>query len=447
MAAMVCHAQYRMVVMSDPHVMSKSLFEEPYGGAMLKTMQADLKVPEDSQYLFDQFIGLMLREKPQLVLVPGDLTRDGEKVSHEYVARRLGELKAAGINVYVIPGNHDMENPLAYSYHGDKAMKVPSVSEKEFMQIYKNCGYGEAVSTDTLTGSYMAYPADNLAVICMNSNIPNRYKARYVHGRLSAATLAWMERAAAKAHSEKRYIIAMVHHEVMLHHNQAETFAPTATTNMEKIKGQPSLSDVQNAFARAGIQVVLTGHYHIQSITDVNTLFDKLTDVSTGSLSGFPSPYRYMTLNDDGRLTITSATMFGNKTSKWPYTELSQKEMGRLRYMLQIYVPKLPGIKTNMTDAYSYLADKMETVLCALAAGDEAGHSPKKAYTECMDAFDRYVRHAYNHNVISVDKVKADPKGPYHQFSDLVRSIMYNYVGDRKHVNADNSVVIKLQTQ
>lgn len=32
-----------------------------------------------------------------LVLITGDLTKDGETVSHEYVVKKLDELKAAGI--------------------------------------------------------------------------------------------------------------------------------------------------------------------------------------------------------------------------------------------------------------------------------------------------------------------------------------------------------------
>ena len=181
-----------MMVLSDPHVMDTSLFDVPYGEAFMQAMQRDLKVNESSAQLFDKFVGIVLKERPQLLLVPGDLTKDGEKASHMYVAKRLAEIEAAGVQVLVVPGNHDMENPLAYGYHGNKAEHVPSVSEKEFREIYKDFGYAEAVSVDSLSGSYICYPLPGLAVGGLNTNIPNRMKSRYVHGRLWQQTLNWM---------------------------------------------------------------------------------------------------------------------------------------------------------------------------------------------------------------------------------------------------------------
>lgn len=439
--------QLSVMVMSDPHVFDASLYDVPYGEAYIQAMQRDLKVSESSQQLFNKFADIAIKEKPQLLLIPGDLTKDGERASHDYVARRLRDIEAAGTKVYVIPGNHDMENPLAYKYHGAKAERTASVSESEFRDIYREFGYGEAVAMDSLTGSYIAYPVPGLAILALNTNIPNRYKSRYVHGRLYQQTLNWVERVAGEARSNGRMVIAMAHHQLMQHHNQEDFFAPTAMTNMEKgIKGMPSIKEVQQTLARSGIHLVFTGHYHIQSVSDVETLYGKLTDVSTGSISGFPSPYRRATLNvQTGKVRITSATLFGNKTSQWPQTELAQREMDRLRYMVQVYVPKLPGVKTDMSDAYQYLATSYNKALCALAAGDETGHKPKEVYTECMSALDKYIRHALMYNAVKINSLRQQKDNPYQRTSDLISSIMYNYVGTRKHVNADNTLTLQLQ--
>lgn len=439
--------QVTMMVASDTHVMDKSLFDIPYGEAFIKAMQQDLKVAESSQQLFEQFATIAMRERPQLLLIPGDLTKDGERASHEYMARKLKEIEAGGTKVYVIPGNHDMENPKAVRYNGTKTERVPSVSEAEFREIYKDYGYSEAVSTDSVTGSYMVYPVPGLAIVCLNTNIPNQYKSRYVHGRLFRPTLTWIERAATKARLEGRYVIAMAHHELMQHHNQEDYFAPTAMLNMERgVKNLPALKEVQETLTRSGIHLVLTGHYHIQSVTDTETLHGRLTDISTGSLAGFPSPYRRMTLNiATGKMRITSATLYGNKPSRWPATDLAMKQRDRLRYMVQLYVPKVMGQKVNMTDAYSYLAEPFNKALCALAAGDENGHQPKQVYDQCMKAFDSYACHALNYNAINLNKVRTEKNGPYQKVRDLIRSIMYNYVGTTKHINTDNTYQITLR--
>lgn len=431
---------------SDPHVMSKELFDVPYGQAFLSYMSHDLKAMENSEKLFDEFTAKVIQEHPDILLLPGDLTKDGEKLSHLYMAGKLAEVRKAGIKVYVIPGNHDMENPMAYKYFGDKAEKVPSISEKEFVEMYHEDGYAQAVMTDTLTNSYMVYPTKDLAIICINSIIPNKYKYRAVHGRLSSRLLHWMEEAAAKARQEHRLVIGMMHHEILEHHDQASTFIPTAMVNMEKIKGQPSIGEVRNAFRRAGIEVVFTGHYHIQSIKTSSTLYGNITDVTTGALSGFPSPYRNVTIDTQkGIVKVTSATMFGNAMSKWPTTDLAKKEADRLQYMVRAYVPKIGNKATDMNEAYQYLAKPFGTALCALAAGDEQGHSPKKVVDECMKAWDNYVCHALQFNVVEINKIRTQKNGPYVRLRSLFTSIMNNYVTTRKNNTPDNSYTIRLK--
>ena len=437
--------QIKMMLASDPHVMSKELFDLPYGQAFLNYMGHDLKAMENSQQLFGDFTAKVIKEHPDILLLPGDLTKDGELVSHQYVSSKLDEVRKAGIKVYVIPGNHDMENPCAYQYKGDKTEKVPSVSEKEFVQMYYQDGYAQTVMTDTLSNSYMVYPKDGLALICINSIIPNKYKYRAVHGRVSSRLLRWVENAAAKARQEHRMVLGMMHHEILEHHDQTATFIPTAMVNMEKIKGQPSIGEVRNSLRRAGIEVLFTGHYHIQSIKTASTLYGSITDITTGALSGYPSPYRSITLDlQKGTMKVTSATMFGNATSKWPDTDLSRKEADRLKYMVRAYVPKITKT-TDMDEAYKYLAEPFGKALCALAAGDEQGHSPKKIIDECMKAWDNYVCHALQFNVIEINKLRTQKNGPYTKLRSLFTSIMYNYVNNRKNNTPDNTYTIKLK--
>jgi 3',5'-cyclic AMP phosphodiesterase CpdA len=97
-------------------------------------------------------------EKPDGILFNGDLTYNGERESHLALARYLDELERSGTRVYVIPGNHDINNPLARSFFRDHARVTESVSPREFEKIYRNFGYDEAVSRDRKTLSYVAEP-------------------------------------------------------------------------------------------------------------------------------------------------------------------------------------------------------------------------------------------------------------------------------------------------
>ena len=82
------------------------------------------------------------------VIIPGDLTRNGEYEGHKAFAKRLEEFeKETGIEVFVINGNHDINNYNASSFeNGESAVSVRSTLPEEFREIYANLGYDHAVS-------------------------------------------------------------------------------------------------------------------------------------------------------------------------------------------------------------------------------------------------------------------------------------------------------------
>ena len=57
----------------------------------------------------------------EYVLIAGDLTYNGEKNAHEALAARLAAFEAeTGLQVYVINGNHDINNSSATQYIADE---------------------------------------------------------------------------------------------------------------------------------------------------------------------------------------------------------------------------------------------------------------------------------------------------------------------------------------
>ena len=97
----------RIVVFSDPHVMAPELLVSE-GEAWTNYISGQRKMVDYSQALFDEMVAKIKDEiKPDLVLITGDLTKDGEQLSHKYVISKLDELRKVGIPTLVIPGNHD----------------------------------------------------------------------------------------------------------------------------------------------------------------------------------------------------------------------------------------------------------------------------------------------------------------------------------------------------
>lgn len=86
----------RICVISDTHVMAPSLLKQD-GKAFQDYLAADRKLLKESPELMDSAVARIRQAHPQALLITGDLTKDGEQVSHRYlVEHHLAGLDAAG---------------------------------------------------------------------------------------------------------------------------------------------------------------------------------------------------------------------------------------------------------------------------------------------------------------------------------------------------------------
>ena len=165
---MVAYPDTDFAVMSDIHYYDTSLGTT--GAAFEECLASDRKLLKQSAELASLAVDRIIESDVKFVLVSGDLTKDGEKINHEKVAEQLQRLVDAGIKVYVVPGNHDVNNPLAVKYVGDGTEPVENVLADDFAEIYKNCGYGDALMRDPNSLSYVAEPQDGLWIVALDSN-------------------------------------------------------------------------------------------------------------------------------------------------------------------------------------------------------------------------------------------------------------------------------------
>jgi 3',5'-cyclic AMP phosphodiesterase CpdA len=229
------------------------------------------------------------RERPDIVLLNGDLTYNGERESHVALARYLEELERSGARVYVIPGNHDINNPLARFFLKDHARPAESVSPREFEKIYRNFGYDEAILRDRKTLSYVAEPMRGLRLLMLDSNKYRKNRIlRYpeVSGAIPRSTQKWIRRAAARARKDGALLVAAMHHSLMDHH-------PLINKGFT-IDDAPALREL---FADLGITFVLSGHIHAQEISRRRTDSGSLIyDIATSALSVYPHQHGVLRL-------------------------------------------------------------------------------------------------------------------------------------------------------
>lgn len=289
-----------VAVASDVHVMAPALLQEEckaYG----EYMSSDRKMLRESPLLLDELTARLRSGRPQFVLLTGDLTKDGEEVSHRYLVEHcLRPLLEAGIRPLVIPGNHDVNNPHAVVFMGDTTRRVKTVSREEFARIYADYGYGDALARDTASLSYVFRLTPRLRLLALDACEYDRndFAADRCHheGYVRPATLRFVERqlAEAKAHGEE--VIAMMHHGLTEHWRYQNRVLPGYVAD--------NADALDELLAKGGVKVIFTGHLHTQDIarTKRGTL-----DIETGSLVSYPSPYRLVTV-DEGAGTISVIT-------------------------------------------------------------------------------------------------------------------------------------------
>lgn len=327
MMAMATWAQTNIVVLSDTHVMGPGLLVND-GAAWQKELANDRKLFDYSQEVFDVLMETMLSEKPDMVLITGDLTKDGELLSHQYVAGQLNRLREAGIKTFVIPGNHDFGSKHALIFDGDQSSKAEVVSREQFTELYRNHGYGAESLRDETSLSYCCEPVEGLLLIGLDSG---------TDGRLEESTLQWACQQAAQAQQQGKYVLAMMHHALLPHFNEEDQMLPSSVVQ--------NYETVRNRLADAGVQVVLTGHIHISDIAkDYNAdLTRSIYDISTGSVISYPCDYRHLSLSED-RAQLSVSTNRITTLPDHPVYGTTAKE--RLHQSLSQFVKR--SIKNDM---------------------------------------------------------------------------------------------------
>ena len=300
----------KMAVISDLHVMAPQLLVSE-GKAFEDYLIKDRKMLRESAEILETLVTDILDIKPHLVLVTGDLTKDGERVSHQLVVKQLQRLVDAGIQVLVVPGNHDINNPDARIYDGETASPTDTITRSEFAELYKEMGYDGQSRRDPDTLSYCRDVTDNLTILavdaCMDrlNTFVSRGDARdhcKTSGSLEPSSQQWLVEQAAAATAAGKRVIAMMHHHLVPHFHMEDTLA---APYMVDDAGQLCQRLVQ-----AGVHVVFTGHLHISDISQTNLRDGQMVEVATAAAVGYPCQWRLATCNTStGKIQLRTITL------------------------------------------------------------------------------------------------------------------------------------------
>ena len=265
--------ELELITATDLHYLAPSLTDK---GEFFTQMlaAADGKVTYYCEELVDAFLAEVTEQKPDALILTGDLSFNGAVESHKALAEKLAAVEAAGVSVYVLPGNHDVYNHYAARFQGDSYDLVEPATAEDFARIYADFGFDEAIARDGDSISYVAQLNKETRLLMLDTNTLEKPCG------LSKDTLAWVEEQLAAAQAAGQRVIAAGHQNLYKH----------TVFNFGYVISQ---GEALAALLReAGAEVFLSGHLHTQHIMTV----DGLTEIAGSSLAVTPCQYGLLRL-------------------------------------------------------------------------------------------------------------------------------------------------------
>ncbi len=257
------------------------------------------------------------------LLLPGDLTQDGEKANHEWLANRLGKLP---FPTYVIPGNHDVPYLLP---------TATSVGFKDFPKYYKDYGYQ---NTDRLYYTQEVLPGVQL--VALNSNTFNSDGEQI--GCLDDEQLIWLE--SVLQTTNNKLVLLTIHHNIIEHLPQ-QSKHPLGKRYM--LDNRIAVLDLLKKY---GVKFIFTGHLHVQDIAEWNGMYE----ICTGSMVSYPHPYRII--------------------------EVTNKDNNKTEINIQSHqIKSIPGWENLAEESREYLSDRSPRFMMSLLTASPLNLSPEEA--------------------------------------------------------------------
>jgi hypothetical protein len=295
----------RIAVMSDLHYLSPDMIADTED--FEHAFNSDRKLLKESSSVLREMLERVRADKPDILLVSGDLTKDGEQECHAALAKQLQQLQqdVPGLKIYVINGNHDIRNYNAKNFNTADGKAVPATrtEPEDFKRIY-DFVYSDPTVLATFTPaegnkagglSYVARPVEGLTVIAMDTcryssdNTSNGDDEHETSGAISADLEKWVIEQTAAAKARGDLVIGLEHHGLVPHFDVQPTILPMYLVN--------GYERIAQEYADAGMSVVFTGHMHAVDIAAMTTKAgNTFYDIETGSALTYPCPIRFVDL-------------------------------------------------------------------------------------------------------------------------------------------------------
>ena len=266
---------------TDMHYLSQQLTDNSeYFVEMVKA--GDGKMTQYCEQITEAFVETVIEQKPDAVLIGGDISFNCEKLSHEDFILKLERIEKAGVDVIAIPGNHDVEYPFSRGYEEKSSYKADYTTNADFLEYYKNFGPDIAYTASPDGFSYIVQLGKDIYVAAIYT--PQSF---LTGGTVcEEETLNWLDAELAKL-PENAKIISLTHQNIVNHYPDDNFSFEYTIYNADQLV--PILE-------KYGVDVNLSGHIHLQHIQETE---NGLVDIATSSMTIRDCHYGVVMVNNE----------------------------------------------------------------------------------------------------------------------------------------------------
>ena len=283
---------FKAAFIADIHLYSEKLGVD--GRAYGLRSGSDQKCLAESSFITDSAFEIIKKSGADAVVAAGDLTNNGEKVSHAEMKMKLDSLNET-VPVYAVTSTHDWcSDENARRYEGDNVYRdVPVLSRDEQNGLYGGFGKKAELSSFRTSAGFFSRSfllSDEVRLILVNDDCDGRNgKSGY-----SEEHLRWLESEAKEGKSAGQLVIAVQHHLVL----------PVIS---QLVNSSQLISDgeaVASRLANAGVRLLFVGHSHMLGRTDFTSAEgNTLTQINLSALCGYPGGITFVTV-ENGKAVI-----------------------------------------------------------------------------------------------------------------------------------------------
>lgn len=322
---------FRFAIISDPHIAVPHTIANHANRFHL----VEVSIPA-----LEKVLHHLEQSHLDFLLLPGDLTQDGEPENHHWLQQRLKRLP---FPVYVVPGNHDVPTLNATNN---------TIGFCEFPQYYRHCGY------DKNAPYYTREILPGVQIIGLNSNQFNQDGKQL--GCLDDEQLTWLENLLPQIRDKLLL--------VMIHHNVIEHLPGQASHELGQRYMLANAALLLKLLESAKNKLIFTGHLHVQDIACHQGIYE----ITTGSLVSYPHPYRIIEVQQKlhHSLTFNIRSHRVESVSGWEnLSEISRQWLGDRSFPFMVKLLTASPLRISVAEAEK-LAPALRDFWSDIAAGD-----------------------------------------------------------------------------